>query len=130
MGLKHRQRRKSGEKIRTVRTCVCLPLLPCVDTVAPLDKKPLAFRTMYENRINAERSATARSKSRFANRIMQTGYILLFDDSDIGFIVHYYLAGSNRTICSHAKFRTNNTIVNMIGTNGRVRRQCRHVLSE
>lgn len=71
-----------------------------------------------------------RSKSRFANRIMQIGYILLFDDSDIGFIVHYYLAGSNRTICSHAKFRTNNTIVNMIGTNGRVRRQCRHVLSE
>lgn len=74
MGLKHRQRRKSGEKIRTVRTCVCLPLLPCVDTVAPLDKKPLAFRTMYENRINAERSATAQieiaiRKPHYANRL-------------------------------------------------------------
>lgn len=64
---------KSG-KIRTVRTCVRLYLLPqCVDTVAPLDKKPLAFWTMYENRINAGSTRLRRSKSRSETALCKPG---------------------------------------------------------
>lgn len=68
-----------GEKIRTCAH-VCLPppspLLPqCVDTVAPLDKKPLASRTMYENRIND----CATVQIEIAIRIMQiTGPAVTF----------------------------------------------------
>lgn len=60
------------------------PLLPqCVDTVAPLDKKPLASRTMYENRINDCATAQieiAIRKPDYANN-RTGGYVLLFDDS-------------------------------------------------
>lgn len=64
---------KSG-KIRTVRTCVRLCLPPqCVDTVAPLDKKPLAFWTMYENRINTGSTRLRRSKSRSETALCKPG---------------------------------------------------------